>query len=464
MFADNSLDAERRALEIGRSFLRGNADGAVVDVGHACPSTFPALPEAGVGELEALETYWSSHGGQHSRSSGPRYFGFVTGGVTPAALTADILVPYLDQNVATERHSIAAYIEELALAQVLDLLALPRDELSGVLVTGTSAANLACLAGARQWCGQQAGYDIAEDGIAGAPRITVFAGTPHTSIHKAMSTLGLGRRNLCEVPSLPGREAVDTAALAEALASRPGTQKIVVASAGTVNTGDFDALPEVADLCERHGAWLHVDGAFGAFARSLPEYAHLAAGMERADSLSVDGHKWLNLPYDCGLAFSRHMDRQEMSFSADAPYVPKDGTLPAFMNRAVEQSRRYRALPLYLSLQAYGRAGFRRIFEDNCRFARRLSDWIDASQDFERLAETRLNIVCFRGSYEDETVDARNRDLLQRINGSGRLFMTPTTYKGRFCFRLAASNWQTGDGDLNIVTDTLTQAFGSQTA
>lgn len=199
--------------------------------------------------------------------------------MTPAALTSDVLVPYLDQNVATERHSIAAYIEELLLAQMLDLLNLPREVLSGVLITDTSAANMACLVGARQGYGQRSGYDIAEDGIAGGPKITVFAGTPHTSIHKALSTLGLGPRTLCEVPSLPGRETIDTDALAAALECHPDGQKIVVASAGNVNTGDFDALNIVADLAERHGAWLHIDGAFGAFARCMPDYVALADGM-----------------------------------------------------------------------------------------------------------------------------------------------------------------------------------------
>ena len=133
------------------------------------------------------------------------------------------------------------------------------------------------------------------------------------------------------------------------------------------------------------------------------------------------------------------------------------------MNRAVEQSRRYRALPLYLSLQAYGREGFRRIFEENCRFARELSDWIDTSDGFERLAETRLNIVCFRGRYPEHVADKQNRNLLKRINGIGRIFMTPTTYKGCFCYRLAVSNWQTGVADLKAVTSTLIEAYEGQT-
>lgn len=158
------------------------------------------------------------------------------------------------------------------------------------------------------------------------------------------------------------------------------------------------------------------------------------------------------------------MDMQERSFSADAPYVPKEGKLPAFMNRAVEQSRRYRALPLYMSFQAYGREGFQRIFEENCRFAHRLSEWVDATSDFEHLAETQLNIICFRGRYAEAEADAQNRALLKRINGSRRLFITPTTYNGHFCYRLAFSNWQTSDSDLATVTDTLIEADRSATA
>lgn len=461
MQTDDTEALQALALLIGKEFLSGNDVDRVVDTSHKRPEAFPTLPETGTGAVAAMQTYWDQHGDQHTRSSAPRYFGFVTGGVTPAALGADLLVPFLDQNVATERHSIAAYIETLALAQVLDLLMLPRDVYQGVLVTGTSAANLVCLAGARQWCGKQAGYDIAKSGMSGAPYITVFAANPHSSVIKAMGLLGFGQTNIQTIPALVGREAIDTDALSAAMAACNTPGKIVVASAGTVNTGDFDDLKRVADICKSHNAWLHVDGAFGAFARTMPKYQHLGKGIENADSLSVDGHKWLNLPYDCGLAFSRHMDQQETSFSADAPYVPMDGTLPAFMNRGVEQSRRYRALPLYLSLAAYGKSGFREIFEANCAFTKQLADWIDTSDDYERLAEPYLNIVCFRGKFAPEDADQRNRDLLNAINGSGHVFMTPTTYDGKFSYRLAASNWQTGPDNLEVVTKTLSQSYWS---
>jgi glutamate/tyrosine decarboxylase-like PLP-dependent enzyme len=330
----NLKKLETFAIEIGNSFLNENKSANVVNAGHSSPIIFPHLQDNGSGAEVALKTYWAKYGAQHSRSSGPRYFGFVTGGVTPAALMADILVPFLDQNVATERNSIAAYIETLALSQVLDLLNLPRDVFSGSLVTGTSAANLVCLAGARQWCGKRAGYDIAKLGMAGAPTITVFTSTAHSSIIKAMGILGFGQQNICKVTSLPDREAIDPEALKIALENNKSHEKIVIANAGTVNTGDFDSLTQIADLCAKYHAWMHVDGAFGAFSRTMPSHQFLGEGIERADSLSVDGHKWLNLPYDCGLAFSRHMSQQESSFAADAPYVPLEGVLPAW-DRAI---------------------------------------------------------------------------------------------------------------------------------
>ena len=174
----------------------------------------------------------------------------------------------------------------------------------------------------------------------------------------------------------------------------------------------------------------------------------------------IDAERLLAAP-DCGLAFSRHMNQQEVSFSAEAPYVPMEGTIPAFMNRGVEQSRRYRALPLYLSLMAYGRSGFQKLFEANCTFAQNLTSWIDGSDHFERLADTRLNIVCFRGIFDSDEANVRNRDLLKRINRSGKLFMTPTTYKGNFAYRLAASNWQTAPDNLTIVTKALSHAYRS---
>jgi glutamate/tyrosine decarboxylase-like PLP-dependent enzyme len=447
------------ALEAALRFLAGSAEAPAVGFERERPACDDVLPETGSGAIRALDAYLSRYGEHHGRSTGPRYFGFVTGGVTPAALAADWLVSTFDQNVATERHSIAAAVENRALQWIADLLGLPEGRFHGVFTTGATAANLVCLASAREWCGERQGLHHARDGFAEPAAVRVFGAAPHSSILKVMGILGMGQGRVQRVASLPGREAVDVAALERALATCEAPGRIVVASAGTVDTGDFDDLRAVADLCRTHGAWMHVDGAFGAFARCSPAYADLAAGIEEADSITLDGHKWLNVPYDCGIALTRHPLLNERAFSVEAPYVPADGVMPSFMNRGIEQSRRFRALPVFLTLAAYGRAGHREVVERNCGFARALCDWIDGGDLFETVAETRLNVVAFKGRWlAGADGGALDRAFVRKLNQSGRCFVTPSTYKGAFVVRLAVANWRTGEDDLEIVKNALIEA------
>lgn len=447
-------------VELGCSFLDGNPSEPVVHSTQISPTQSSPLSDAGLGTSAALEMYWNRFGDMHTRSSGPRYFGFVTGGAMPAATAADLLVTFLDQNVATERHSIATFIEVEALSQILDLLRLPNKHFHGILTTGASAASLVGLATARQWCGEQVGYNIAADGMANADPITVFGAAPHSSILKALSVLGFGQNNIKIIPMLPQREAIDIDALEVALAACTTSGRIVIASAGTVNTGDFDDLNAVADLCDRYNVWLHVDGAFGAFARSLDETSHLAEGLERARSFTADGHKLLNVPYDCGLAFTTEPGCQERAFSADAPYVPMDSQLPAFMNRGVEQSRRYRALPLWMNLSAYGRLGmetvFRNCFEMAAIFSRRLTQ----DDRYDVISTTRLNIVAFKlKGPSPATERALNKSFVNHVNASGELFLTPTELDGAFVIRIAISNWRTTKHDVEQAMEAFDRAY-----
>lgn len=420
-----------------------------------------AMPEQGIGGLAALTNYWENYGAAHTRSTGPRYFGFVTGGTTPAALAGDWLVSVLDQNVATERHSVAAFIEAQALSFLADLLRLPSDTFHGVLTTGATAANLVGLATAREWCGEQNNVSIARDGLQAAPPVMVFCASPHSSIIKDLGLLGIGQRNFINVNCLPDREVFDLQALEQSLRSCPSPCRIVVASAGTVNSGDFDDLVSLAALCKKYAAWLHVDAAFGAFARCSSQYGHLVEGLELADSITADAHKWLNVPYDCGIAFTRHVTLHERAFSADAPYVPMEGQLPAFMNRGVEQSRRYRALPLWMTLMAYGKAGYRELIERHCGYAQRIATWVDESPCFQLLCEVRLNLLVFRYFKEGcsaNTLAELNRQVLNNLNSSGELYITPTTYRGEYALRLSISNWMTQEEDINRVTAALQRA------
>ena len=255
------------------------------------------LAESGPGAIAALHQFLERHGDGLSGSAGPRYLGFVTGGSTPAGLAADWLVSTWDQNAANASGSCACAVELEAVALLRQLFGLP-DSFAGAMVTGATMANFAGLAAGRQWCGLAAGIDIAEEGLAAAPPIRVYVGTPHASAVKALAMLGMGRASLRPVGTLPGREAIDIAALERALAQDQGVLKIVLGSACTVNTADFDDLRELGRLCREHGAWLHVDAAFGLFAACSPEYEHWVEGIAEADSIASDGHKWLNVPYD----------------------------------------------------------------------------------------------------------------------------------------------------------------------
>lgn len=421
----------------------------------------PSMPELGIGSLAALTSYWENYGAAHTRSTGPRYYGFVTGGTTPAALAGDWLVSVLDQNVATERHSVAAFIEAQTLNFIADLLKLPPGLFQGVLTTGATAANLVGLATAREWCGELMNVSIAQDGLQAAPPIMVFCASPHSSIVKDLGLLGIGQRNFINVTCLPDREVFDLQALENALRNCSSKCRIVVASAGTVNSGDFDDLVSLARLCKEYGAWLHVDAAFGAFARCSNTYEHLVEGLELADSITADAHKWLNVPFDCGIAFTRHVTLHERAFSADAPYVPMEGQLPAFMNRGVEQSRRYRALPLWMTLIAYGKTGYRELIERHCDYAQRIASWIDNSTCYQMLCEVRLNILIFRyyrAGNSPQEVAALNKRVLSNLNDSGEIYITPTKYKGEFALRLSISNWMTQPEDIDRVIAALKHA------
>src|ERR687896_318930 len=316
-------DELERALELAaaeaRAYLEGLARDPVQPAGSAALLEEGAgggvqgrgaplggeLPQHGDGALTAVTELARLAREAATRSSGPRFFHFVIGGTTPAALAADWLTSALDQNVAAWVASpFGTRIEQVAIDWLRQLFRLP-PEFAGVLVTGGTMANFTCLAAAREWCAEQAGFDAAEEGLSGAPQIPVLSsGYVHASAMKSLALLGVGRANVHKL-SRDARGRIDLGALADRLASLDGGPAIVIANAGEVNAGDFDPIEEMAELADRHGAWLHVDGAFGLFARLSPRTEALTAGAERASSVSSDGHKWLNVPHDCGFAFVR---------------------------------------------------------------------------------------------------------------------------------------------------------------
>jgi glutamate/tyrosine decarboxylase-like PLP-dependent enzyme len=410
-----------------------------------------SLPEDGVGSAAALERLVGGLDGAHT-SAGPRFFHFVTGGVTPAALAADWLASTIDQNSFSWVSSpLGGQLELTAVRWLLDLFDLP-SSWGGILTTGATTANFTALATARSWWAEQHGVDVDRDGLAHLPPMPIWSsGHVHPSATKALAMLGLGRDR---VERLVGddRGSIDLDALGRALsASGPA---LVIANAGEVNAGLFDPIAAMADLCEEHGAWLHVDGAFGLFARVAPESAPLAAGAERAHSVIADGHKWLNVPYDCGFAFVREAPRLASTFTLAAAYLPADDQ-PNFGYLGPESSRRARSLAVWASLLAYGRSGYRAMVERHLALARRLADRVQTAPDLELLAPATLNIVCFRYAPEgfEGDLDVLNERLGAAVNDDGRVMFGTTRYRGMTAFRPAITNWRTTEPDVDLVAD-----------
>lgn len=418
------------------------------------PTNLPLkdLPEEGLGAADSLHLFRAEYEAGMSASAGPRYFGFVTGGATPASLIGDWLTAVYDQNPTADHDSIAPHIEQEAIHFLRQLLHIP-ETFSGSFVSGATISNFAALAQARQWIGQQHGINVAEDGLMALPPIPVLSATPHSSSYKSLAMLGLGRQAICQVATLPNREAMDVNALGKLLQTirQPA---IVIASSGTVNTVDFDDLQAIGALKEQHNFWLHVDAAFGGFAAASPKFAHLMHGIEHADSITIDAHKWLNVPYDSAMTFTRHSQLQTAVFQNAAVYLGGVGDNPAPVHQTPQNSRRFRALAAWMSLMAYGRSGYQEIIERNIAQAQWLGTQIAQSEKFRLLDHpVRLNVVCFTLAGSPTMADIN--DYLARLQEDGRLFLTPTHYQNTPALRAAISNWQTTHADLEIAWQAL---------
>jgi glutamate/tyrosine decarboxylase-like PLP-dependent enzyme len=369
-------------------------------------------------------------------TTGGRYFGFVIGGALPAALAANWLAGAWDQNAAMQVMSpVAAKLEEIVLAWMVDLLGLPSEAGAG-FVTGTTMANFSALAAARTALLKRAGWNVEEDGLFGAPPICVVVGEEvHISVLKAISMLGLGRSRLLRVPA-------DEQGRMRTNALPPlDDRTLVCIQAGNVNTGAFDPAGEICTRAHEAGAWVHVDGAFGLWAAVSPQYAPLVDGFGAADSWAIDCHKWLNVPYDSGVAVVRESEPLRNAMTLSAAYLPPgDGREP--WHYAPEGSRRARGVELWAAMRSLGRSGLQDLIERNCRAAKTFAERLREA-GFAILNEVVLNQVLVSFGSPEET-----RHIIIELQNEGTCWCGATQWQGHTAMRISVSCWATTDLDV----------------
>lgn len=383
---------------------------------------------------------------------GPRYFGFVTGGALDAATAADVLATGWDQNGFNAVTSPAAVaVEDVAAARLKDLLGLPATASAG-FVTGGQEANTVCLAAARHHVLAQAGWDVERDGLQAAPRIRVVVNADrHATIDRSLRLLGLGAGALVPVPAdAQGRTGVGD--LARALSDVDGPA-IVCLQAGDVNTGAFDDFPAAVAAAHAHGAWVHVDGAVGLWAAASPALRPLIAGFEAADSWSTDGHKWLNVPYDCGYAFCAHPEAAAAATAYSAAYLTGQDGSGARGSFALQSSRRARGFATWAALRQLGRTGLAELLDRCCALARRFAGRL-AAEGVRIGNEVVLNQVL--AAFGD---DERTRRVIAEVQDSGVCWMGGTRFHGHEYMRVSVSNWRTTAEDVDRSAEAVLSAF-----
>jgi glutamate/tyrosine decarboxylase-like PLP-dependent enzyme len=444
------MNDERKILERVLDEATGFLDGlpgrrvaARADVEGVAAALRRPLPDEGAEPLEVVEELIAgAEPGLVAMPSG-RFFGWVIGGVLPATLAADWLTSTWDQNAGMLASSpAAAGAEWVASEWLLDLLGLPKNSAVG-FVTGAMIANFTCLAAARHDVLRRAGWDVERDGLHGAPGVTVIVGEErHETVDVALRFLGLGEGRSIVVPADDqGRIRLD--ALADTLAEVGNNPLIVCLQAGNVHSGSFDPIADAVDLAHQHGAWVHVDGAFGMWAAASAKYRHLVAGVERADSWASDAHKTLNVPYDSGLAIVAKAEAMYAAMGVHAAYLIQDERPDPF-STVPEFSRRARGFTVWAALRSLGRRGVAEMVERFCRHARRFAAGL-AEMDGVRV----VNDVVFTQVCVSFGTDEVTREVAARLLKDGTAWMTPSTWHGQAVLRISVSNWRTTDEDVD---------------
>jgi glutamate/tyrosine decarboxylase-like PLP-dependent enzyme len=456
---ENYKDLLERTGSIAGEFLRGLGErpvGRPVDFESLLEGFGGELPDEGEDSLRVIEELWRLADPGIVATAGPRYFGFVVGGSLPASVAADWLTTLWDQNAGLYVLSpAAAAAEQVAGRWLLDLFGLSKE--SGVgFVTGGTMANFTALAAARHSLLRQAGWDVEEQGLIGAPPLAVVTSDEsHVSVFASLQMLGLGRGRVVRVPTdEQGRMRQDE--LRAKLADIQ-TPVMVCAQAGNVNTGAFDPIPEIAACVHGRGGWLHVDGAFGLWAAASAKYRTLVEGVSLADSVSVDCHKWLNVPYDSGLVFVRDAAAHLAAMTLHAPYyVTAPGVERDNSNWVPEASRRARGFTVYAALRALGRRGLADLVERCCGLAQRMAERLSEGKGVRVLNEVVLNQVLVR--FSDPSAgddDAFTSKVMRLVQEDGTCWLGGTTWHGMRAMRVSVSNWSTTEEDIDVSAEAI---------
>lgn len=448
----SALDAAHAAAVKYLDGLRDRPVGATADAALMRKALGGPMPDQGEPPARVIEMLARNADPGIVASSGPRFFGFVIGGSVPAAIGADWLTSTWDQNAGLFVLSpAAAMVEEIALEWLQTLFGLPANIGMG-FVTGGQMANTTCLAAARHAVLARVGWDVAAKGLQAAPPVLVIAGEEaHVTIYGALRLLGLGDASVTKV-ACDGQGRVIPDALRDALRNAKDNPTVVCAQAGNVNTGSFDPLKPIADLVDEHpNSWLHVDGAFGLWAAASPRHRHLTAGVERADSWATDAHKWLNVPYDSGLAFIADRNAHRAAMSRTAAYLQRSSTDRDNYEWTPEFSRRARGFGVYAALRSLGRSGIAAMVEECCKHAKLFAEILAAAPGVRIMNEVVLNQVLVRFDPPDvspEEGDNWTREVIAQVQREGTCWLSGTVWRGRALMRISVCNWSTTAEDV----------------